>query len=262
MSGRRPRLWVDTDVGRNPDDAVALLLAAAHPGIDLVGVSIVGDDPAAQAITARSVFEWCGRGDVPIVPPGDAPAALADAAPDVVVAIGPLGNVAAHVSAQPEGSTVVLMGGLLRPVHHRGAVRQVEWNFSRDPRAAAAVLACASVCTLVPLDATVAVRLDQQQRDALATLVPPLAPMFEAWLATQRADGIPETAATVYLHDPVALLVAAGEAPVIGACSVPMRLVVEADGRLVERPDGAAAGVVVSLDGPAVIRRTVELLGG
>ena len=31
------RLWIDTDVGDNPDDAVALLVAAAHPDVESGG---------------------------------------------------------------------------------------------------------------------------------------------------------------------------------------------------------------------------------
>jgi len=38
------RLWIDTDIGTNVDDAVALLAAVAHPVLELVGVSTVGAD--------------------------------------------------------------------------------------------------------------------------------------------------------------------------------------------------------------------------
>jgi inosine-uridine nucleoside N-ribohydrolase len=49
------RLWIDTDIGDNPDDAVALLAAAAHPGVDLVGVSTTGGRTDWRAELAREL---------------------------------------------------------------------------------------------------------------------------------------------------------------------------------------------------------------
>ena len=51
------RLWIDTDVGTNPDDAVALLCALAHPEVDLVGVSTVGADATAGMLAMRIAEE-------------------------------------------------------------------------------------------------------------------------------------------------------------------------------------------------------------
>ena len=50
------RLWIDTDVGTNPDDAVALLCAAGHRDVDLVGVSTVDGDTEWRAEIARSLL--------------------------------------------------------------------------------------------------------------------------------------------------------------------------------------------------------------
>ena len=51
------RLWIDTDVGTNPDDAVALLCAAGHRDVDLVGVSTVdGDTNGEPGLRARSLM--------------------------------------------------------------------------------------------------------------------------------------------------------------------------------------------------------------
>ena len=50
------RLWIDTDVGDNPDDAVALLAAAADPAADLVGVSTTGGRTAWRAELARELM--------------------------------------------------------------------------------------------------------------------------------------------------------------------------------------------------------------
>lgn len=254
------RIWVDTDIGRNPDDAVAVLVAAAHPAVDLVGVSITGDDPPAQAQTARTLLAWAGRPDVPVVLPAGAPDALSGAAVDVLVAIGPLTNVAAALGSGPPPARVVVMGGALRPVEHRGALHRVEWNFSRDPRAAAGTLARAPRCTLVPLDVTVATRLDPPRRRALVAAAPPLGPLVEVWLEALRSDGVPDDSAAVHLHDPAAVLVAAGDGPEVGARCREHRLAVEPDGHLVADPAASPVEVVMALDGPAVADRVIGLL--
>jgi pyrimidine-specific ribonucleoside hydrolase len=256
------RIWLDTDIGRNPDDAVAVLVAAAHPVVDLVGVSITGDDPPAQAETARTLLGWAGWSDVPVVLPDGVPGALSGAGVDALVAIGPLTNVAAALAAGPPPARLVVMGGALRPVEHRGSRHRVEWNFSRDPRAAASALARAPRCTLVPLDATVVTRLDPPRQRALVVAAPPLGPLIEAWLAALRTDGVPDESVAVHLHDPAAVLVAAGDGPLVGAHCREHRLAVEPDGRLVDDPAASPVEVVMTLDGAAVAERVVSLLEG
>ena len=64
------RLWIDTDVGDNPDDAVALLCAAAHPDIELVGVSTTGGQTEWRAELARQLVDA-------VVVPGERPDELA-----------------------------------------------------------------------------------------------------------------------------------------------------------------------------------------
>src|SRR5436305_9438944 len=54
------RLWIDTDIGTNVDDAVALLVAVAHPAVELVGVSTVGSEPERRAATAVGLLATAG----------------------------------------------------------------------------------------------------------------------------------------------------------------------------------------------------------
>jgi purine nucleosidase len=248
------RLWVDTDVGTNPDDAVALLCAVAHPDVDLVGVSTVGADAAWRADVARQLVP---AGTPVVAGVAAAVEAIPSAVPDAVLAIGPLTNMAAAVTMARRPERLVVMGGALRPVQHRGAVRGVESNFAADPSAAALVLAEPGV-TLVPLDATVATGLDPAARLALLAAAPALLPAVEAWFVTQEKAGVPEDEHAIHLHDPAALLVAAGE-PVAGFETLP--LIVEGDGRLRAHPEGVDHEVVVYLDGHAVVDRVLDLLG-
>lgn len=62
---RRPVL-LDVDTG--VDDACAILFAARHPGLDLVGVSCVGGNAPVDAVVrnTRIVLDAAGRGDVPV----------------------------------------------------------------------------------------------------------------------------------------------------------------------------------------------------
>lgn len=250
------RLWVDTDVGTNPDDAIALLLAAAHPTVDLVGVSTVGADAAWRAAVAREVLR--NAPDVPVVAGAAAAVeAVPAGAADALLAIGPLTNVAALGVAGWRPPRLVVMGGALRPVRHRGVVRTTESNFAADPAGAMVALAEPGA-TVVPLDATVATRLDPAAQGALLAAVPALLPAVEAWLAVQADAGVPAGERAVHLHDPSALLVAVGE-PL--ARLEPRRLVVEEDGRLRTAPGGVSHDVVTKLDGDAVVARVLGLLG-
>lgn len=256
------RLWIDTDVGTNVDDAVALLAAVAHPAVELVGVSTVGSDPERRASVAVGLLAAAGvdLGAVAVCagepgPGGRAAAvveAVAAAGPEALLAIGPLTNVAAMTTAGVRPAEVTIMGGALHPVEHRGEVRTVEHNFAADPDAAATVLAVPGA-VLVPLDATVAIRLDDRLVKKLVATAPVLEPMVQAW-ADQWGE--------IVLHDPAALLIAAGDGPELGRFDR-RRLLVEPDGRLVDggrAASGTVHDVVTSLFGVAVTASVLALL--
>jgi purine nucleosidase len=140
---------IDTDVGADPDDALALMLALASPEVDVRGVTIVSGDVRWRARIATRLLGMAGRSDIPVFLgdgqpdemsgaeghglldlPYDGPEATVQTTPAVdwllaesrrdpfhLVAIGPLTNVAAAIEEDPEfagrllGLTV--MGGLL-----------------------------------------------------------------------------------------------------------------------------------------------------
>lgn len=247
------RLWVDTDVGTNPDDSIALLCALVHPDVDLVGVSTVGADAEWRAEMARRLIPE----SVPVVAGASAAVEAVPAAePELVLGIGPLTNLAALAVVGWRPPNLVVMGGALHPVEHRGRVRRVESNFAADPAAAAVVLEGPEV-TVVPLDATVATRVSFAALQLLVGVAPEVIPFLELWFASQSRARVPPNERGVHLHDPAALLVALGE-PV--AQLERKRLVVEGDAVLREHADGMSHQVVVDLDGPAVVDRVLELL--
>ncbi len=61
------RVWIDTDVGSDVDDALALAYALRHPQIELVGVSTVFGDVELRTRIAKALLERAGAADIPIV---------------------------------------------------------------------------------------------------------------------------------------------------------------------------------------------------
>jgi inosine-uridine nucleoside N-ribohydrolase len=241
------RLWIDTDVGTNPDDALALALACRHPDVTLVGVSTVNDDDDARAAVGRDVVRSMG-GDPGVVVSGRAfhVQALRDARADALLAIGPLTNVARIVGAGLCPSRVGVMGGALARVLHRDAWREIESNFGADPAAAALVLARVDVL-LVPLDVTAQVCLDDAQREEVGRRFDCLGRALSSWQHP------------VCLHDPLALLALAGE-PFFTVEA--RRIKVDRRGRVVARSSGRVHQVVVGVDRDAAVARIFQLLKG
>jgi inosine-uridine nucleoside N-ribohydrolase len=60
------KLFVDTDIGSNVDDAFALVLAARLPDVELLGVTTVGSIVAVRAQLARKVLATLGKRGVPV----------------------------------------------------------------------------------------------------------------------------------------------------------------------------------------------------
>lgn len=61
------RIILDTDIGTDVDDAMALSLAAACPEFDIVGVTTVHADAPLRARIARKILKLAGRDDIPVI---------------------------------------------------------------------------------------------------------------------------------------------------------------------------------------------------
>ncbi|MBK8023028.1 MAG: nucleoside hydrolase [Chloroflexi bacterium] len=61
------RILIDTDIGTDVDDAMALSLAALSPELILEGVTTVHGDAPLRARIARRLLMLAGRADVPVV---------------------------------------------------------------------------------------------------------------------------------------------------------------------------------------------------
>jgi purine nucleosidase len=66
---------LDTDIGTDVDDAIALALLTRMPGIELASVTTVGGKAGIRAALARRLLEESGHGDVPVAAGHGAPLA-------------------------------------------------------------------------------------------------------------------------------------------------------------------------------------------
>ena len=193
------KLILDCDTGT--DDAVAIMLAALHPALELAAVTTVNGNVEVARCTDNSLrtLDWVGRGQIPVyeglakpIVHGDFPVPRALncnpgvhmetlplpearhtkqtlSAPEfltrafrespgeiVLVAVGPLSNLAAAIALDPafarHTAELIIMGGA---IDKSNVTPSAEFNIWADPQAAAVVLAADfPKITLVPLDAT------------------------------------------------------------------------------------------------------------
>ncbi|HYL51566.1 MAG TPA: nucleoside hydrolase [Acidimicrobiia bacterium] len=236
------RLWIDTDIGDDPDDTVALWCAARSPDARLVGVSTVDGDVDARAALAAGMLPGV---EVNAGPPSAAQLAIVD----VLVGIGPWTHVAALGDAGALPRRVVLMGGALGPVQHHGEWHEVEHNVGRDPASAARLLATVGNLIVVPLDATAPLQVSPADEALLVDAIPHLGGQLEAWRLLHGDR-------TLVLHDPAAVLIALGERI---SRMESRRLRVERDGTMRASIDGPIQHVVAHIDADATRARVRAL---
>jgi len=192
-----------------------LLQALQPPALPLIGRGL--EPPARKELSRRESIGADGFGESKL--PGVAAtksehslAAYRSAVKSakgelVVVAIGPLTNLAAILRDEPE---------LLRSVRHvyirggavwtRGdATEKAEFNFCRDPEAAAALLTSGLPITVVPLDVTNFILLDESNAAQLAKSGYRTGEILAAMLAYPLARGGESGTGKVHLHDAVAV---------------------------------------------------------
>ena len=196
MTAERIPLWVDTDIGGDVDDALALTAALRSPEVQLVCVSTVYLRPRWRAEVACELLRRCGA-DVPVaagcgeplwgvwdekhIPDtGVSPAAplamrqehgcdlllrQARKTPGMaILAIGPLTNIALALMEDRQalaGCRLFVMGGRL-------ASAQPEWNIQCDPLAAHKVFSSGLDITLVTFEQTSRCSFSQPEVDAFS----------------------------------------------------------------------------------------------
>jgi inosine-uridine nucleoside N-ribohydrolase len=197
----RTPILLDCDPGH--DDAIAILLTLASPEVELLGVTTVAGNQSLEKTTANAirVLELAGRGDVPVAAGADRPLAreprfaanvhgetgldgpalppaqglpVAEHAVDflaerlapgvVLVATGPLTNVALLLARGGRPERIVLMGGA---IGEGNVTPAAEFNIWADPEAAEHVLESGVDVTLIGLDVTHSALLTRERADRL-----------------------------------------------------------------------------------------------
>src|SRR3954451_1383869 len=268
---QQPRMKVvlDTDIGTDIDDAWALGYALKSPVFELLGVTVTDADTPGRARLACKLLARLGRTDVPVavgrktaaVPPErvdyqftwaedfqgykpvEKPAVefLADIihrnpGQITLIAVGPLQNIGDLVRLHPDViplvKRVVLMSGSIG-ANAWSSAPVAEWNVKLAIPEAQAVYAAAWPVTIVPLDSTTYIRLEDSEREGLRKAGTPLVVALEALLRlwSDRPDS------RMTLHDQMALAEAQNPGRFFGRCeAMPIR--VDAEGYL--RIDKAA----------------------
>jgi inosine-uridine nucleoside N-ribohydrolase len=145
-----------------------------------------------------------------------------------LIAVGPLQNLGDLVRQYPDVvplvKRVVLMSGSIG-ANYYGPVPVAEWNVKLAIPEAQAVYAAAWPLTIVPLDSTSYVRLEDQERETLRNAGTPLAIALEALLRlwTDRPSS------RMTLHDQLALAEAQHPGRFFARCT-PFPLRVDGDG--------------------------------
>jgi purine nucleosidase/pyrimidine-specific ribonucleoside hydrolase len=62
----KQKIWLDTDIGEDIDDAYALALILASPELDLLGITTVFQNVAAKARLAKTILQMAGQSHIPV----------------------------------------------------------------------------------------------------------------------------------------------------------------------------------------------------
>ena len=184
------KILLDTDIGGDLDDALALAYLLKQPRCELLGVTTVGGEPEKRASLASAVCHAGGRAEVPVCVGASCPLlvperqlhayqseALSDQWPHqtfarrntaveflretihahpgeiTLLAIGPLTNVALLFALDPDAASS-LKGLMLMGGSFLAKEADEEWNIVCDPHAAAKVFTAPLELTSVGFDVT------------------------------------------------------------------------------------------------------------
>ncbi len=241
MSSRPLPILIDTDIGDDIDDALAIALALASPEVDLRAVTTVFGDVATRTRLALKLLATCGRSDIPVGTGRSAPLmgpapthtpnqavvldpdevlpepsphpadelirrTASEAAGDLtIITIGAMTNMALALlrdTRLARRARLIVMGGVV-------GRQQAEWNIRCDPEAARICFEAGIPITMVGLDVTMKCQMTEADLRALAANGSPATDLLEAMVGawSGSADGQRKRRCPI-LHDPLAVAVA------------------------------------------------------
>lgn len=224
------KILIDTDIGGDVDDALAIAMALNTKDIEIVGITNVYLANAWRAGVTRQLLKTYGREDIPICTGAEKPligwwdeSRIPNSSPDygeyngkslphasdyiihmvetipdlTVMAIGPLTNLGLALAKAPhiaEKMHIIMMGGQVNKAHP-------EWNIVCDPEAARIVFESGADITMVGLDVTNRCQFTREEVDIIKNTGNPrtdcLGQMMEIFI--ERFGYLP------ILHDPLAM---------------------------------------------------------
>ena len=224
------RILIDTDIGGDVDDALALAMALNTPEIEIVGITNVYLANAWRAGVTKELLRVYGCGEIPVCTGAEKPLIgwwdenrIPNSSPDygeyrgeklphaadfiirkaeeidglILLAIGPLTNVGIALAKAPHIAKrlkIYMMGGQLNKAHP-------EWNIVCDPEATRIVFESGADITMVGLDVTNRCQFTKDEVDEVHFAGNPRAErlglMMEQFI--QNFGYLP------ILHDPLAL---------------------------------------------------------
>jgi inosine-uridine nucleoside N-ribohydrolase len=284
MSQKPIPLVLDTDVGDDIDDALALALILRSPALELRGVTTVFRNAPRRALLTREVLRDFNRSDVPLAsgiskpllepfdprlgaqmqvlesdtwetpPPHgvDFLVALAqhdEPEPLVIAPIGPLTNIAAAIVREPDlihKTRLVVMGGWLQDPQYP------EWNIRCDPEAAAIVFESGIAIDMIGLDVTLKCKLSPEQVARVGGVHPFLGRLMKAWTD--------ETRGLITLHDPLAILTMMSDVVQFEPRCVRVGLCAKERGHTIESDGEPNCRVAISVEAERAVNEFLDRL--
>ncbi len=283
-------IWLDTDIGSDVDDAVALLCAIRHPKIRLVGVSTVTHRVEINAWLAQEMLAQAGISSVPVLAGASSPLGGdtgAEDASDWMPSHGRLAPALPRLSACEDAERVeaiaqamiaitepyhLLTIGPLTNMGHlltkhpnlrerwlsvtcmAGSLEKAEYNVEQDIKAARIAIGLTSP-TLVGLEASSYTLGRDEAEAALDPADPPAAFLLDCY---REYRGHNESA-PMTLYDAITLMQMVR--PELFTLQQ-MKLVVGGDGRLHSTDDGSPVTYATDCDWGAVKKIIIGLLRG
>lgn len=239
IQSTKHKVLIDTDIGDDIDDALALAVALNSPEIELQAVTTVFGDTRRRAQLAAQLLAVSGREDIPVAagveipllprhrPSGVPQAALIDertnfaalnplSGPELLVqlalahsgqltllCIGPLTNVAMALTLEPRIfmaiRRIILMGGT-------SSIPFAEWNIRSDAWAAQIVLRSGIPITMLGWNVTTRCQLKKSDIEQLHTCNTPQAEFLSKLLAVWQRHRPRWHPTLPYLHDPLTVV--------------------------------------------------------
>ncbi len=274
------KVIIDTDIGDDLDDALALGLALKSPELEIVGVNAAWGNTALRAHMLDRLLAEAGRADIRVAvgreqhkagegafsqarwaergpkrPHPDAVTFLLDAirrypGQITLIALAPETNLGDALRRDPETfrklKRIVLMGGSVRVGYDDDfpllpTKPEPEYNIAMDIPAAQAVFASGVPLYVLPLDST-QLKLDEGKRQLLFTQSDPVTDAL-ALLYLQWSRGTKNVTPTMFDAVAVAYAIKPELCPM-----TPLHLVVTADGYTRETPGVPNAQVCLASD--------------